>query len=689
MIKFGKWIAKHKKLIVALSLILLIPSVIGISKTRINYDILSYLPNSLETVKGQDIMVDQFGAGAYSMIIVEDMKLQDVQKLKQKLEKTEHVDKIIWYDDIADLSVPKEMLPQKIRNVFFHKNATLMIAMFDKTTSSDETMDAVTHMRHIVGKQCFLSGMSGVVTDIKNLVIQEIPIYVTIAAILSFLVLCLSMDSFMVAILFLLSIGMAILYNLGTNIFLNDVSYLTMALTAILQLGVTMDYSIFLLHSYEDNLVRFENDKNRAMAHAISNTFKSVAGSSVTTIAGFIALCFMTFALGANLGIVMAKGVVIGVVCCITILPALILVFDSLIERTKHRCLMPDFTSASHFITKHYKAFIVIFLVMLFPAVYGNNHTGIYYNIDKSLPQDLPSNVANKKLSDEFHMSNIHMILLKNGLSSKEKTNMQKEIDKVDGVEWCLGMNSIIGSSIPSDMIPDSMKETLQSDDYEMQFICSKYKSATKEVNQQIKQINSIVKKYSSQSMVIGEAPLMNDLETVTDVDLRNVNMASIAAIFVIILIVFRSISLPFLLVAVIEFAINVNMAIPYYTGLTLPFVASIVIGTIQLGATVDYAILMTSRYQKERLRGVGKKDSIRIAHETSMQSIITSGSSFFAATVGIAFYSNIDMISSICTLLARGAIISTIAVICILPAMFMVFDKVICKTTLHMGHLE
>ena len=689
MIKFGKWIAKHKKLIVALSLILLIPSVIGISKTRINYDILSYLPNSLETVKGQDIMVDQFGAGAYSMIIVEDMKLQDVQKLKQKLEKTEHVDKIIWYDDIADLSVPKEMLPQKIRNVFFHKNATLMIAMFDKTTSSDETMDAVTHMRHIVGKQCFLSGMSGVVTDIKNLVIQEIPIYVTIAAILSFLVLCLSMDSFMVAILFLLSIGMAILYNLGTNIFLNDVSYLTMALTAILQLGVTMDYSIFLLHSYEDNLVRFENDKNRAMAHAISNTFKSVAGSSVTTIAGFIALCFMTFALGANLGIVMAKGVVIGVVCCITILPALILVFDPLIERTKHRCLMPDFTSASHFITKHYKAFIVIFLVMLFPAVYGNNHTGIYYNIDKSLPQDLPSNVANKKLSDEFHMSNIHMILLKNGLSSKEKTNMQKEIDKVDGVEWCLGMNSIIGSSIPSDMIPDSMKETLQSDDYEMQFICSKYKSATKEVNQQIKQINSIVKKYSSQSMVIGEAPLMNDLETVTDVDLRNVNMASIAAIFVIILIVFRSISLPFLLVAVIEFAINVNMAIPYYTGLTLPFVASIVIGTIQLGATVDYAILMTSRYQKERLRGAGKKDYIRIAHETSMQSIITSGSSFFAATVGIAFYSNIDMISSICTLLARGAIISTIAVICILPAMFMVFDKVICKTTLHMGHLE
>ena len=658
MIQFAKKLVHHRKFIVFLAFILLIPSTIGIVKTRINYDILSYLPDSLETVKGQDIMVDQFGAGAYSMIIVEDMNLHDVQKLKQKLEKVNHVDKIIWYDDIADLSVPKEMLPEKVRKVFFNKNATMMIAMFKETTSSDNTMEAVTQMRKIVGKQCFISGMSGVVTDIKNLVMQEIPIYVTIAAVLSLIVLFATMESFAVAFLFLLSIGMAILYNLGTNIFLSDVSYLTMALTAILQLGVTMDYSIFLLHSYESNKIRFEGDKERAMAHAISNTFKSITGSSVTTVAGFAALCFMTFALGANLGIVMAKGVIIGVICCVTV-------------------------------TKHYKTTIVVFLILLFPAIYGNNHTEIYYNIDKSLPQSLPSNVANKKLSDEFGMSNIHMVMIKNGMSQKELSNMQKEIDKVDGVEWCLGMNSVIGSSIPSDMIPSSMKEMLQSDEYEMQFICSNYKSATEKVNKQINEINNIVKKYSPGSMVIGEAPLMNDLETVTNVDLRNVNIASIAAIFVIILIVFKSISLPVILVAVIEFAICVNMAVPYYTGLSLPFVASIVIGTIQLGATVDYAILMTSRYQKERINGKKKMEAIRIAHETSMQSIITSGLSFFAATIGIAIYSNIDMISAICTLLARGAVISTVAVIFILPAMFMIFDKLICKTTLKMGHLE
>ena len=429
MIQFAKKLVHHRKFIVFLAFILLIPSTIGIVKTRINYDILSYLPDSLETVKGQDIMVDQFGAGAYSMIIGEDMNLHDVQKLKQKLEKVNHVDKIIWYDDIADLSVPKEMLPEKVRKVFFNKNATMMIAMFKETTSSDNTMEAVTQMRKIVGKQCFISGMSGVVTDIKNLVMQEIPIYVTIAAVLSLIVLFVTMESFAVAFLFLLSIGMAILYNLGTNIFLSDVSYLTMALTAILQLGVTMDYSIFLLHSYESNKIRFEGDKERAMAHAISNTFKSITGSSVTTVAGFAALCFMTFALGANLGIVMAKGVIIGVICCVTVLPSLILICDKLIEKTHHRSLMPDLTNASHFITKHYKTTIVVFLILLFPAIYGNNHTEIYYNIDKSLPQSLPSNVANKKLSDEFGMSNIHMVMIKNGMSQKELSNMQKEID--------------------------------------------------------------------------------------------------------------------------------------------------------------------------------------------------------------------------------------------------------------------
>ena len=425
MIKFGKWIAKHRKLIVLLSVLLLIPSLIGISKTRINYDILSYLPNSLETVKGQDIMVDEFGTGAFSMVVVEDTKVKDVQKIKHKIEKVDHVKKVLWYDDLADTTFPKEMLPKKIRNVFFNKNATMMIALFDNTTSSDETMEAVSQMRHVVGKQCFISGMSGIVTDIKNLALEEMPIYVVIAAVMSLLVLCLTMESLLTPVLFLASIGIAILYNLGSNIFLGEISYITKALTAILQLGVTMDYSIFLLHSYEDNKVLFDNDKQRAMAHAISNTFKSVAGSSVTTIAGFAALCFMTFALGMNIGVVMAKGVVIGVICCVTLLPSLILIFDKWIDKTTHKSIIPDLSNASHFITKHYKAAILIFLILLFPAVYGNNNTQIYYNIDKSLPQSLPSNVANKKLSDDFHMSNIHMVMLKSGMSAKEKSQMQ------------------------------------------------------------------------------------------------------------------------------------------------------------------------------------------------------------------------------------------------------------------------
>lgn len=689
MIKFGKWIAKHRKLIVLLSVLLLIPSLIGISKTRINYDILSYLPNSLETVKGQDIMVDEFGTGAFSMVVVEDAKVKDVQKIKHKIEKVDHVKKVLWYDDLADTTFPKEMLPEKIRNVFFNKNATMMIALFDNTTSSDETMEAVSQMRHVVGKQCFISGMSGIVTDIKNLALEEMPIYVVIAAAMSLLVLCLTMESLLTPVLFLASIGIAILYNLGSNIFLGEISYITKALTAILQLGVTMDYSIFLLHSYEDNKVRFDNDKQRAMAHAISNTFKSVAGSSVTTIAGFAALCFMTFALGMNIGVVMAKGVVIGVICCVTLLPSLILIFDKWIDKTTHKSIIPDLSNASHFITKHYKAAILIFLILLFPAVYGNNNTQIYYNIDKSLPQSLPSNVANKKLSDDFHMSNIHMVMLKSGMSAKEKSQMQKKIEQVDGVKWVLGMDSVVGSAVPTDMIPGTVSENLISPHYEMEFICSDYKTATDQVNRQIARINTIVKSYSKESMVIGEAPLTKDLADVTNVDLRNVNIASIAAIFIIIMIVFKSASLPVILVAVIEFAICVNMAIPYYTGEELPFVASIVIGTIQLGATVDYAILMTSRYQKERIRGNTKRKSIRIAHETSMLSIITSGLSFFAATFGVALYSKIDMISSICTLLARGAVISTVSVVCILPAMFMIFDKLICRTTFGMDHIQ
>lgn len=681
MIKVGKWIAKHKVLIVLISMILLIPSVIGMAATRVNYDILSYLPDSLETVEGQDIMVDEFGMGAFSMVVVEDMDLKDVAALKEKFQDAEHVKDVLWYDSVADLSIPVSMIPDKFKDAFFNGDATMMIALFDNTTSSDAAMEAVTDMRKIANEQCFISGMSGVVTDIKNIALEEMPIYVVIAAGLSLLVLLLAMDSLVVPILFLLSVGLAVLYNLGSNIFLGQVCYITKSLTAVLQLGVTMDYSIFLLNSFEAYKKKYD-EKERAMAHAIADTFKSVAGSSVTTIAGFLALCVMTFALGRDMGIVMAKGVVIGVVCCVTVLPAMILVFDKAIEKTKHKALLPNMDKASGFITKHYKVWLIVFLVLLYPAIYGNNHTQIYYNIDKSLPATLASNVANDKLKEDFDMSTMHMILLRNGLDSKQKTQMLDKIDEIDGVKWSLGMNSLIGPSFPESMIPSNIREMLESDNYEVQFVCSEYSSATDECNAQLASIQEIVKEYSPDSMVIGEAPLMKDLQDTTDVDLQRVNILSMAAIFVIILFVFKSISLPFVLLAVIEFAIYVNMAIPYYQGVTLPFVASIVIGAIQLGATVDYAILMTSNYQKQRHLGKTKKESISIAHKFSMKSIIVSGCSFFAATFGVALYSQVDMIGSICTLLARGAVISTVVVLLVLPAMFMVFDPIIVRTS-------
>lgn len=683
MIKIGKKIVKFRIPIFILSLLLLIPAGFGYLHTRINYDILSYLPNHLETVKGQDIMVDEFGMGAFSMVIVEDMEPKDVVKLKEEIKNVNHVKDVLWYDSIMDITFPIEMLPDSIREAFNQGNATMMIALFDDTTSADNTMKAVSEMRTLCSKQCFISGMSGVVTDIKNLSLQEMPVYVVIAALLSLLVLCLTMESFVVPVLFLFSIGLAIVYNLGSNVFLGEISYITQALTAVLQLGVTMDYSIFLLNTYEENKIRFEGDKNRAMAHAISNTFKSVAGSSITTIAGFVALCFMTFSLGRDIGIVMSKGVIIGVICCVTLLPSLILIFDKPIEKTKHKSLIPSLDRISAFITRHYRIWMILFLILIIPAAYGNAHTKVYYNIDKSLPQDLKSSVANEKLGDEFHMNNVYMVLLKNGLDVKEKQEMLEEVEQVAGVKWALGLDSFVGAGVPDDMIPDDMKSMLKSDHYEVQFICSDYKTATDEVNKQIAHVNEIVKKYSPESMVIGEAPLTKDLADVTDVDLKNVNIASIAAIFVIIMIVFKSITLPVILVSVIEFAIFVNMAIPYYTGITLPFVASIVIGTIQLGATVDYAILMTSKYQRERSRGAGKMDAIRTAHQSSMKSILISGFSFFAATFGVGLYSKIDMISSICTLLSRGAIISTVVVIFVLPAMFVVFDKIIINTSI------
>lgn len=683
MVKVGKWIAKHKVLVLLIGLLLVFPSMIGIAKTRVNYDLLSYLPETLETVKGQDIMVDEFGMGAFSMVVVENMEMKDIQKLEDEFSQVEHVKDVLWYDDVADISLPVEMIPQDLRKAFFKGDATMMLVLFDNTTSSDEAMDALTELRKLANKQCFISGMTGVVTDIKNIAMKELPIYVVIAAVLSLVVLELTSGSFVVPFLFLLSIGLAILYNLGSNIIFGETSYITQALTAVLQLGVTMDYSIFLLNSYEENKKRFPEDKNRAMGHAIANTFKSVAGSSVTTVAGFIALCVMTFALGRDLGIVMAKGVVIGVICCVTILPALVLFFDKPIEKTQHKLLLAKMDKPSAFITKHYKVWILVFLVLLFPAIYGNNHTKIYYNIAESLPATLDSNVANDELKNVFDMSNIHMIMMDKNMDSKEKQKMLNEIDQVDGVKWSISMNSLIGPTIPDSMIPEDIKKIFKGKDYELAFICSEYGSATDEVNAQIKAIDKIVKSYDKSGMVIGEAPLMKDLQDTTDADLVRVNVISIGAIFLIIMFLFKSISLPIILVAVIEFAIMINMAIPFYQGVSLPFVASIVIGAIQLGATVDYAILMTTRYQRERQRGKDKMESISIAHKTSMPSIISSGLSFFAATFGVSCYSQVEMIGSICTLLARGAIISMIVVLFVLPAMFMIFDKLICKTSI------
>lgn len=684
MTKIGKFIAKHKYLILVISLVLLVPSAIGYVKTRINYDILSYLPKTLETVDGQDVMVDEFGMGAFSMVVVEGMDNKDILKLEEKMEAVDHVEEVLWYGDAMDISVPTDMLPSTLKDALFNGDATLMIALFDDTTSSDDTMNAVEDLRSVVGKQCYISGMAGVVTDIKNLSIAEMPVYVAIAAVLSFLVLCLTMDSFFVPVLFLFSIGVGIVYNLGSNIFLGEISYITQALTAVLQLGVTMDYSIFLLSRYEENKKK-ANDRETAMADAIAATFTSVAGSSVTTVAGFAALMFMTFALGRDLGIVMIKGVIIGVICCVTLLPALILIFEKLIDKTTHKPLMPTMKRLSDFITRYHIVWLVVFLVMLVPAVYGNNNVKLYYNIDKGLPASLDSSKANEKLSKDFDMKSVYMVLLKDGLSSKEKSTLLNEIEDVKGVKWALGLDSVMGGLVPEDILPSDLRKTLQTDNYEIQFVCSDYSAATDEANAQIKKITKLVKSYNEESMVIGEAPLMKDLQDVTDVDLVMVNTVSIIAIFIIIMIVFKSISLPVILVAVIEFAICVNMAIPYYMGTELPFVASIVIGTIQLGATVDYAILMTSRYKAERMAGLSKNEAIKVAHRTSMKPVITSGISFFAATFGVGLYSSIDMISSITALLSRGAIISTVVVLVLLPTMFKIFDKVICYTTIGM----
>ena len=689
MVKVGKKIVKYRVVILILSVLLLIPSAMGYFGTRINYDVLTYLPENIETMKGQDIMVNDFGTGAFSMLIVDGMEDKDVAKLKEKVEDVDHVTKVLWYDSVSDISIPESMLPDKFYKAFNSETGTMMAVFFDESTSADSTMDAITQIRKIAGKQCFISGMSGVVNDIKDVALDELPVYVVIAAVLSFLVLEFTTESFLVPVFFLLSIGIAIIYNLGSNVFLGQVSYITKALTAVLQLGVTMDYSIFLLNSYEEYKEKYTEDRNRAMGHAIASTFKAVVGSSVTTVAGFAALCFMTFALGRDLGIVMAKGVIIGVICCVTILPSLILAFDKQIEKTKHRPLIKSVDGASNFIIKHHWVWLIVFLVLLLPAVHGNNNIKIYYDIAKSMPSSLPSNVATDRLKKDFNMSTIHMVMMDSNMDSKDKRDMLKEIDNVEGVKWTISMSSLVGASVPESMIPKDVKSMLQSGDHELAFICSEYESATPKVNKQIAKINKITKNYDKTSMVIGEAPLMKDLEDVTNIDIQNVNIASIAAIFVIILIIFKSISLPVILVAIIEFAIAVNMAVPYYQGVSLPFVASIVIGTIQLGATVDYAIVYTNRYLKERRNGKNKLEAISIAHKSNMLSIITSALSLFAATYGVACYSQVDMIGSICTLLARGAIISMIVVLTLLPTMFLIFDKAICKTTKGMGHID
>ena len=682
MVKVGKKIVKFRVPILILSIILLIPAVWGYVNTRINYDVLTYLPDDIETMQGQEIMTNDFGIGAFSMLMVDGMEDKEIVKLKEKVEKVDGVENVLWYDSLADISVPQSMLPSKLYDEYNTEDGTMMAVFFKDGTSSDETMKAITEIRKITGEQCFLSGMSAIVEDTKELAEKETPLYVLIAVALSALVLAITMESIFVPVLFLLSIGIAIVYNLGTNVFFGEISYITKALAAVLQLGVTMDYSIFLMHSYQEQQVRYNGDKERAMAHAISQTFSSVIGSSVTTVAGFIALCFMSFTLGKDIGIVMAKGVIFGVLVCVTVLPSMILCCDKLIEKTKHKPLLPDIGRISDKVTKRYVIYVVAFVILLFPAIYGNNHTGVYYNLDESLPKNLPSVIANTKLKEDYNMNTTHMILVDSSVAGSDVKKMSQEIEKVDGVKWVLGLDNLVGSGVPADMLPESVTGMLKNDKYQLLMVNSTYKVATDKVNKQIEQIDKIMDKYDKGAMLVGEGPLTKDLINITDTDFKRVSAVSIGIVFVIILLLFKSVTIPVILVGVIEFAIFVNMGIPFYTGTKLPFVASIVIGTIQLGATVDYAILMTTRYQRERSRGAGKFDAITTAHKFSAQSIIVSALSFFAATIGVGLYSNIDMISSLCILMARGALISMVVVVLILPSLFMVFDKIIVKTS-------
>lgn len=687
MEKLSKLIVKWRHLILIIGILLLIPSAIGYFNTRVNFDILTYLPSEIDTMKGQDILKDEFGTGSYSMIVVEGMDLKDVSAIKEKIEAVDHVKTVLWYDSVADLSVPVDVLPEEVKDAFIKGDATLMFATFDTSLSSDETMQAIEDIRKVTNEQTFVSGMSAIVTDTKNLTNQEQPIYVLIAVILAAIVLGLTMDSWMIPIFFLVSIGMAIVYNLGSNIFLGEVSYITKAIAAILQLGVTMDYSIFLWHSFTEQMDLNDHNDEVAMAKAIQLTFSSVVGSSVTTIAGFIALCFMSFTLGMDLGIVMAKGVLIGVICCVTILPALIMNFSKITVKTMHKPLIPEFR-ISKFVVKHYIPIVIIFFLMWIPAIYGYQHMSVYYKMDSSLPDSLPSIQANKELEDNFDLGATHIILADANLSAKDGANMSKELQNIDGVKDVLGLDAVVGPALVRDIIPEDLLSDIKSDNHQMILVTSEYQVASDEMNNQCEEIEEVIKKYDSNSMLIGEGPCTKDLIKITDQDFKSVSAASIGIIFVIILLVFGSISIPVILIFVIEFAVYLNMGMSFFTGATLPFIASVVIGTVQLGSTVDYAILMTNRYKRERLEGASKKEAVLTAHQTSVQSIFISALSFFAATFGVGIYSNIDMVGSLCSLMARGAIVSMITVMLVLPAMLMIFDKLICRTTLKMRQI-
>ena len=684
----GKAICKHRKIILIIALILVIPALIGMKATKINYDILVYLPETVETVQGEKILSEDFNMGGFSVIILENMKNKEILKLEEKIKEINNVEKVISVADILGTGMPKEMLPEKVQNMIYDKDKTIMLVTFKEQISSDATMESVENIRKITDERCKVSGMTASLIDTRDLSDSEILIYVVIAVILCLLVLLIALDSYFVPILLLLNIGLAILYNMGTNIFLGEISYITKAISAVLQLGVTMDFAIFLYHSYVHEK-KNNNDKEEAMAIAISKTFSSVVGSSLTTIAGFLALCSMNLTLGKDIGIVMAKGVLLGVISVVTILPAMILACDKIIEKTKHKEILPKFKHLSNFVVKHKIVIAILFLIIFPIAFYGYKNTQVYYKLDKSLPDTLPSIQANNSLIQDFNMVSMEMLLIDKNMPEYKANEMIEKIEKMDGIEWVIGYSKLGSMGIPKEALPKEFVDIFQSDKYQMILINSRYEIATDELNEQVKQLTEIVKQYDENAILAGEGPLMKDLVQIADHDFRSVNIASIAVIFIIMLFVLKSISLPVILIIVIEFAIFINMGIPYYTKVTLPFIASIVIGTIQLGATIDYAILITNKYLNNRKDGKEKTEAASNALETSIGSIIVSGLCFFGATFGVGVYSKIEMIGSLCTLMSRGAIVSTIVVICVLPAFLMIFDKLICKTSSGMKKLD